>query len=81
MSKVVIICCDNKSDQSYIYTYPFSLRVFSHIDYHRILGGVLCAIHQVPIGQSFHIPQCAYDSPKPPVHPLCAPLLTITLFS
>ena len=28
----------NKVTQSYIYIYPFSLRIFSHTDYHRILG-------------------------------------------
>ena len=30
---------------------------------------VLCAIPQVPVGQSFHMPQCAYVNPQPPVHP------------
>ena len=30
---------------------------------------VLCAIPQVPVGQSFHMPQCAYANPQPPVHP------------
>lgn len=24
---------------------------------------------QVPIGQQVHMPQCAYDSPQPPIHP------------
>ena len=28
--------------QSYTYTYPFSLRFFSHIVHHRLLGRVLC---------------------------------------
>jgi len=28
------------------------------------LGRVPCAIQQVPIGQSFHIPQCAYVNPQ-----------------
>jgi len=59
-------CCTTVI-QLYIYTYPFSFRFCSHID-HRILGRVLCALQQVPIGQSFHIPQCAYPSPKPLVH-------------
>ena len=54
--------------QSYIYTYPFSLRFFSHANYRRILGRVLCAIQQVPDDQSFHIFQCAYAIPKSPVH-------------
>ena len=44
-------------------------RFFFHTDYHRILGRVLCAIQQVPVGHSFHIPQCAHAYPKPPVHP------------
>ena len=44
--------------------HPFFLRLFSNIDYHRTLGSVPCEIQQ-----SFHIPQCAYASPKPPIHP------------
>ena len=54
---------------SYIHTYPFSLRFFSHVDYHRIPGRVLCATQQVPIGPLFHTPQCAYANPKPQIHP------------
>ena len=50
----------SKVTQSYEYTH--SLSNFSHIDYHRIVDRVLCAIHQVPIGQSFYIPHCAYAS-------------------
>ena len=46
-----------------------SLWFFSHIDYRRILCKFLCTVWQVPIGQSFHIPQCAYANPKNPVHP------------
>ena len=38
--------------QLYIYTYPFSFRLFSHIDYHTILGRVPYAIQQVPVSQS-----------------------------
>ena len=41
--------------------------------YHRILGKVLCAMQQVPVGQSFHIPQCAYANPKAPFHPCLSP--------
>ena len=67
--KVVIISGVNKVIQSCIYRYPFSFRFFSLIDYHRILGRVLCAIQHVLIGQSFHIPQCAYTNPKPTAHP------------
>ena len=33
------------------------------------MSRVLCALQQVPVGQSFHIPQCACASPKFPVHP------------
>ena len=70
--------------QSYMYTFPSPFRFFSHTDYHTILGSVLCAIQQVPNGQSFHIPQCAYVNPKPPVHPshslYLSPLVT-TSFS
>ena len=52
-----------------IQIHPFFSRFFSHIDYHRILGGIPGAIWQVPIGQSLHIPQSAYASPKPPTIP------------
>ena len=41
----------NKGIQLYVYTHPFSFRCFSHIGYYRILGRVLCAMQQVPIGQ------------------------------
>ena len=54
--------------QLYKYTHPFSFRFFSHIDYHRILGRILCAIQQIPVGQSFNKPQCAHTNPKPPVY-------------
>ena len=39
-------------------------QIFSHTDYHRILGRGPCPIQQVPVGQSFHIAQCAYANPK-----------------
>ena len=64
----------NKVVQLYIHTHPIHFRFFSHMDYYRILGRVLCAIQQVPVGQSFHIPQCAYACPKPPVHPFSLPV-------
>ena len=54
--------------------YTFFFKFFSHIDYQRILGRVPCALQQVPVGQSFHIPQRAYASPKPPVHPFPLPV-------
>ena len=59
----------NKVIQLYMYTHPCSFRFFSLIDYHRIWGRVLCAVQKVPVGQSFHRPQCARANPKPPVHP------------
>ena len=46
---------------------------------HRMLGRVLCALQQVPVGQSFHIPHCVYANPKPPVHP--SPPVPIGLIS
>lgn len=62
-----------------MYTHLFSFRFFFHIDYHKILGRVLCVIQLVPIGQSF-IPQRAYANLKFPVHsssPDLSPLVTI----
>ena len=58
----------NRVIQLYVYTCLFSFRFFSHIDYHRILGRVLCAIQQVPIDPLLYMPQCAYASPNPLVH-------------
>ena len=34
----------------YMYTHPFSFRLFSHMYYHRILGWVLCAVQQDSVG-------------------------------
>ena len=72
----------NKVIQLYMYKH-FSFIL--HIDYHRILGRVLCAIQQVPIVQSFHVAQYAYTNPKPIVHPHpypthLSPLVTIRFF-
>ena len=50
--------------QSYLYAYPFSFRFFSHIDPHRILERVLCAVQQVPVDQSFPIPQMPIPNPQ-----------------
>ena len=58
-SKLIQLC---------IYTHPFFFRFFSHIDNQRTQGRVLSAIQKFPIGQSFHMPQGEYASPKPPVH-------------
>ena len=74
---------DNKVIQLYMYTHLFSFRFSSHVDDHSVLGRVPYAIQQVPIDQSFHIPQCAHANPKPPVHlspaPNLSPLVTISL--
>ena len=51
-----------------MYAHPFSFRFFSHIDNHGIFSRVLFVTQQVPVGQSFHIPLCAYANPKPQVH-------------
>ena len=52
---VGIISLYNKGIQLYMYIYPLFFRFFPHIDYHRILSRVVCAIEQVSVGQSFHI--------------------------
>ena len=64
----IVSAVQQSNSVTYIHTL-FFFRFFSHIDYHRIFGRVPSAIQQVPIGQSFHIPQCAPASPKPPIHP------------
>ena len=56
------------------HTHPFFFRFFSHTDYHRMLGRVLCAIQQVFVGQSLHIPQWAYASSNPLIHPSPQPV-------
>ena len=73
----------NKVIQLYMYTHLFSFRFFSHRDHHRILGRVPCALQQVPVGRSFHIPQCAHANLKHSVcpHHQLSPLVTISLFS
>ena len=43
-----------------MYTRAFSFRFFPHIDHRGIRGRVLWALQQVPVGQSFHVPRCAY---------------------
>ena len=50
-------CCDNFccTTKWFNYTVNTSILFQSHIDHHRILSRVLCAIQQVPDGQSFHI--------------------------
>ena len=66
--KVVVISAVQHSDSViHIYTFILFQILFPHSQ--PTLGRVPCAIQPIPIGQSFHIPQCAYASPKPPVHP------------
>ena len=76
MYKVAVISAAQQSD-SVIHGYISILRSFSHIDDHRILGRVPCALQQVPVGQSFHRPQCANANPTPPVHPPTPPAWTL----
>ena len=78
--KVVIISAVQQS-ASVIQIY-ISFIFFSHLDYHRILGRVLCAIQQILVGQSFHVPQHAYAIPNPPSpflpSPHMSPCVTIS---
>ena len=65
MYKIVIISAVQQSDSvihihiSILFQILFPRRLSEY--YHR-------PIQQVPIGQSFHIPQCTYANPKRPVH-------------
>ena len=61
--KVVLLY--NKTIQLFMCTHPFSFRFFSHTDDHGVLGSVLRAVQQSPVGPSFHRPQPACASPKP----------------
>ena len=45
----------SKVNQLYIYTYPLFCRIFSHIDYYRVLSRVPCAIQEVFIRYLFYI--------------------------
>ena len=65
-SIVNLQCCD---DFCHTTKHFILFQILSHICYHGILGRVPCAIPQVPTGQSFHIPQCAYAKPKFPTPP------------
>ena len=42
--KVVVFSAVQQRDSVIHYTHPFFFRFFLHIDYHRILGRVSCAI-------------------------------------
>ena len=50
--------------------YVSLFRFFFLRDYYKILSSIPCAVHQVPVGQSFHIPQCA-SSPNSCASVLC----------
>ena len=43
--------------------HPLSNSVSNRLPWNIVWS--LCAIEQVPVGQSFHIPQCAYANPTP----------------
>ena len=69
----------------HVHTFILFQILLPHIS-SQILGRVPGAIQEAPIGQSFHIPQCAYAYPKPLVHPPSppihlSPLVAISLFS
>ena len=79
MYNIVIISAARHGD-SVIHVHTSILfQILSHMDYHRILGRVLCAAWQVPIGQSFHKPECAYANRGKPFNmPLpCITALTL----
>ena len=77
------LLCNNVI-QLRMYTHPFFFRFFSHIDYHRIMGGVPYAVQQVPVSQSFHIIpyliMCIWQSQTPNLFQL-SPLVIVNLFS
>ena len=60
MYKAVIISAVQSDPVVHTHPYPFSLRIFSHIDDHRVLARDPCAVQQVPVGQASSTPQCAY---------------------
>ena len=64
--KVVVI---SATQQSHPVTYAHTSTSVQMLFPRRVLGRVLYAVQQVPIGQSFHIPQCTYASPASSVHP------------
>ena len=63
---VVIISAMQQSDSViHIHTSILFQIIFLHRLSQNFGQSSLCYVHQVPIGQLFHIPQCAYASPKP----------------
>ena len=77
--KAVIIFDVQQSDpKSYIYMYPFSPIFFSHIDYHRILGGGLCYTEDPlwPIVTPTLVSICQSQTRSPSLPPEPASLMT-----
>ena len=66
-SIVVIISAIQHSDQAIHIHISIISQILFPLRLSQNTGGIPCA--KVPIGQSFHTPQCAYANPKPPVHP------------
>ena len=56
-----------------MYTCPFSLRFFSHIDYHWILGRVLCLYSRSPLANCSYSSVCICQSQtlSPAFSPIC----------
>lgn len=55
--EAVTISAAQQSDLSHVRSRPLSRRFFPHVGDRGIVGRVLCAGQQVPVGQSLHIPQ------------------------
>ena len=49
MYNVVIISAVHQSDSALPIHTSILFQILSHVDYHSILGRVLCAIQQVPV--------------------------------
>ena len=71
-SIVVIISAIQHSDQAIHIHISIISQILFPLRLSQNTGGIPCA--KVPIGRSFHIPQCAYANPKPPVHPSSHPI-------
>ena len=63
----VIISAVQRNDSVIHMHISILFRIIFPIDYHGIPGGIPCAMQHDPIGQSFHIPWCAYANTKPPI--------------
>ena len=72
----------SKVNQLYVYIYSLLFGFPSHLDHHRALSRVLCAIQQVLISYLVYTQQCIYVNPNLPIYPSPAShLVTINLFS